>query len=211
MEGDVADLSSDDAPDGFPDRAAPWRPRNRIFFGPPGSGKTTALEEIRASRFEAGEPVVFLSFHPSYSYEDFVEGYRPVKGKDGSMTTALVWGPFREICKAAHQSPMVRHTLFIDEINRANVAKVFGELVTLLEPSKRCEPDPTLDFSTARCSARLQYSGDLLAVPANLDIVATMNTADRSAQALDRALRRLRVHRDAGRTEAAAGGRPCWH
>ncbi|AXV99835.1 hypothetical protein CJO81_03115 [Ralstonia solanacearum] len=172
------------------DPVAPWRPRNRIFFGPPGSGKTTALEDIRAHRYEAGERVMFVSFHPSYSYEDFVEGYRPTLDEDGAITTAVVKGPFREICEMAHQSPMVRHTLFIDEINRANVAKVFGELITLLEPSKRCDPNPTLDFSAARCSARLQYSGEVLAVPANLDIVASMNTADRSVQAIDRALRR---------------------
>lgn len=182
--------AEDERADEASDSAVPWRPRNRIFFGPPGSGKTTALEDIRASRYEAGERVMFVSFHPSYSYEDFVEGYRPTKGKDDAITTAVVKGPFREICEAAHQSPTVRHTLFIDEINRANVAKVFGELITLLEPSKRCDPNPTLDFSAARCSARLQYSGEILSVPANLDIVASMNTADRSVQAIDRALRR---------------------
>jgi 5-methylcytosine-specific restriction protein B len=181
-----AGVQADDASE----PVVPWRPRNRIFFGPPGSGKTTALEDIRARRYEAGERVMFVSFHPSYSYEDFVEGYRPAPGKDGAITTAVVRGPFREICEMAHQNPMVRHTLFIDEINRANVAKVFGELITLLEPSKRCDPNPTLDFSAARCSARLQYSGEILSVPANLDIVASMNTADRSVQAIDRALRR---------------------
>ncbi|MCY0856874.1 AAA family ATPase [Cupriavidus sp. D39] len=84
----------------------------------------------------------------------------------------------------------MRHTLLIDEINRANVAKVFGELITILEPSKRCAPNPKLDFSGARTAVRLQYSGDELAVPANLDIIASMNTADRSVQSIDRALRR---------------------
>ncbi|MEM5330374.1 AAA family ATPase [Paraburkholderia sp. JHI2823] len=167
-----------------------WRPRNRIFFGPPGSGKTRALETIRARRFAAGEHIEFVSFHPSYSYEDFVEGYRPEKGKHGRLSDEPVPGPFLQICDLAHKSPDVRHTLIIDEINRANVAKVFGELITLLEPSKRCAPNPSLDFSEARCSVRLQYSGKILAVPANLDIVASMNTADRSVQSMDRALRR---------------------
>jgi len=168
----------------------PWRPRNRIFFGPPGSGKTWVMETIRARRYRNGERVVFVSFHPSYSYEDFVEGYRPAPGQGGRLGETPEPGPFREICESAHRHPDVRHTLFIDEINRANVAKVFGELITLLEPSKRCSPTPNLDFSEARSAARLQYSGEILAVPANLDIVASMNTADRSVQSIDRALRR---------------------
>ena len=187
-------LGSDADGDGDEDLAAAaaklWQPRNRIFFGPPGSGKTRVLEVIRARRFAAGEHVEFVSFHPSYSYEDFVEGYRPEKGKRGRLSDEPVPGPFLEICDLAHKSPDVRHTLIIDEINRANVAKVFGELITLLEPSKRCAPNPSLDFTEARCSARLQYSGKVLAVPANLDIVASMNTADRSVQSMDRALRR---------------------
>jgi 5-methylcytosine-specific restriction protein B len=170
--------------------ARPWRPRNRIFFGPPGSGKTRAMELIRAYRYKRGERVEVVSFHPTYAYEDFVEGYRPAPGQGGQLSERPVPGPFRRICESAHRHPDVRHTLFIDEINRANVAKVFGELITLIEPSKRCAPTPTLEFSEARSAARLQYSGDMLAVPANLDIIATMNTADRSVQSMDRALRR---------------------
>ncbi|SOY54117.1 putative 5-methylcytosine-specific restriction enzyme McrBC, subunit McrB [Cupriavidus taiwanensis] len=185
------ELFEDEADDDLEaDAAKVWRPRNRIFFGPPGSGKTRAMETIRASRYRAGEHVVFVSFHPSYSYEDFVEGYRPAPGEGGRLGARPVAGPFREICERAHKHPDVRHTLFIDEINRANVAKVFGELITLLEATKRCAPTPDLDFSEVRSSARLQYSGDMLAIPANLDIVASMNTADRSVQAIDRALRR---------------------
>ncbi|CAD6562579.1 McrB family protein [Paraburkholderia sabiae] len=168
----------------------PWTPRNRVFFGPPGSGKTYSMERIRLERYKSGEHIVFVSFHPSYSYEDFVEGYRPLPGQGGRLSERPVKGPFREICERAHKHPDVRHTLFIDEINRANVAKVFGELITILEPSKRCDPNPTLDFSDVNSAVRLQYSGEMLAVPANLDIVATMNTADRSVQSIDRALRR---------------------
>ncbi|NIF89420.1 AAA family ATPase [Burkholderia sp. Cy-637] len=177
---DGADVSSNRA----------WKPRNRIFFGPPGSGKTRAMELIRAYRYMRGESVEFVSFHPSYSYEDFVEGYRPAPGQGGRLSEKPVAGPFRRFCESAHKHPDVRHTLFVDEINRANVAKVFGELITLLEPSKRCTPTPDLDFSEIRSAVRLQYSGDMLAVPANLDIIASMNTADRSVQSMDRALRR---------------------
>lgn len=187
-----ADGGNEDAPQDDMDMATSqsWRPRNRVFFGPPGSGKTRAMELIRAYRYRKGERVEFVSFHPSYSYEDFVEGYRPAPGQGGRLSEKPVPGPFRRFCESAHKHPDVRHTLFIDEINRANVAKVFGELITLLEPSKRCPPTPNLDFSEARSAVRLQYSGDMLAVPANLDIIASMNTADRSVQSIDRALRR---------------------
>ncbi|PWK38442.1 5-methylcytosine-specific restriction protein B [Cupriavidus plantarum] len=169
---------------------APWLPRNRILFGPPGSGKTHEMERIRRERYENGETTMLVSFHPSYAYEDFVEGYRPAAGQAGRLSEKPVHGPFRVICELAHKRPDVRHTLFIDEINRANVAKVFGELITILEPSKRCDPRPRLDFEDVSAAVRLQYSGDKLAVPANLDIIASMNTADRSVQAIDRALRR---------------------
>jgi 5-methylcytosine-specific restriction protein B len=189
-ESVVARLDEDDDEDGAGAPGRAWNPRNRIFFGPPGSGKTRALETIRKKRHAAGETVEFVSFHPSYSYEDFVEGYRPARGQGGRLGDTPVPGPFRRICQSAHEHPEVRHTLLIDEINRANVAKVFGELITILEPSKRCAPNPKLDFSGVRTAVRLQYSGDELAVPANLDIIGSMNTADRSVQSIDRALRR---------------------
>jgi 5-methylcytosine-specific restriction protein B len=185
---DGADLVGEDAASNPGSKV--WIPRNLIFFGPPGSGKTHAMEDIRAERYSQGEYVEFVSFHPSYSYEDFVEGYRPAPGQGGRLSEKPIPGPFRRFCESAHRHPDVRHTLFIDEINRANVAKVFGELITLIEPSKRCTPAPDLDFSDVRSAVRLQYSGEAFAVPANLDIVATMNTADRSVQSMDRALRR---------------------
>lgn len=165
-----------------------WLPVNRIYFGPPGTGKTYEMANLRRERYEDGEQIEFVSFHPSYSYEDFVEGYRPEPGKNGQLSDKPVKGPFRRICEQAHANPDIRHTLFIDEINRANVAKVFGELITILEESKRC--DPGMRFEDFSSSVTLQYSGDKLAVPRNLDIIASMNTADRSVTAIDHALRR---------------------
>jgi 5-methylcytosine-specific restriction protein B len=165
-----------------------WLPVNRIYFGPPGTGKTYEMTKLRSERFEDGEQIEFVSFHPSYSYEDFVEGFRPEPGKNGQLSDKPVKGPFRRICEQAHANPDLRHTLFIDEINRANVAKVFGELITILEESKRC--DPGVKFEDFSSSVTLQYSGDKLAVPRNLDIIASMNTADRSVTAIDHALRR---------------------
>jgi 5-methylcytosine-specific restriction protein B len=172
------------------DTATPieWAPLNRIYFGPPGTGKTFAMETLRRERYADGEHIEFVSFHPSYSYEDFVEGFRPEPGKNGQLSDKPVKGPFRLICERAHAYPEDRHTLFIDEINRANVAKVFGELITILETTKRC--DPGVKVEDLSSSVRLQYSGEKLAVPCNLDIIASMNTADRSVTAIDHALRR---------------------
>jgi 5-methylcytosine-specific restriction protein B len=164
------------------------KPINRIYFGPPGTGKTFAMENLRRERYADGEHIEFVSFHPSYSYEDFIEGFRPEPGKNGQLSDKPVKGPFRLICERAHAYPQDRHTLFIDEINRANVAKVFGELITILETSKRCDPGVKVEGLSS--SVRLQYSGEKLAVPRNLDIIASMNTADRSVTAIDHALRR---------------------
>ncbi|SFI48804.1 5-methylcytosine-specific restriction enzyme B [Collimonas sp. OK307] len=179
-------LEGDDETDGAAE--IEWEPLNQIYFGPPGTGKTHAMEKLRVERYSEGEHIEFVSFHPSYSYEDFVEGFRPEPGKGGQLGDRPVKGPFRLICERAHAYPEDRHTLFIDEINRANVAKVFGELITVLETSKRCAPGAKVEGLPA--SVRLQYSGDKLAVPRNLDIIASMNTADRSVTAIDHALRR---------------------
>ena len=185
---DAAEEPLDESEDAESVPFSDWIPINRIYFGPPGTGKTYEMSKLRSERFDDGEQIEFLSFHPSYSYEDFVEGFRPEPGKNGQLSDRPVKGPFRRICEQAHANPDIRHTLFIDEINRANVAKVFGELITILEESKRC--DPGVKFEDFSSSVTLQYSGDKLAVPRNLDIIASMNTADRSVTAIDHALRR---------------------
>jgi MoxR-like ATPase len=146
-----------------------------IFYGPPGTGKTYVAREL--ARHYAGQTdrVEIIQFHPSYAYEDFVEGYRPRAG-NGEVGFRLVEGPLKRIAHLARQDPGARFVLLIDEINRGNLAKVFGELYFLLE--------------YRGAEVRLQYSEELFALPKNLWIVGTMNTADRSIALVDAALRR---------------------
>lgn len=145
-----------------------------IFYGPPGTGKTFVAKKL--AEFFAKDParVMKVQFHASYAYEDFVEGYRP-RTVDGQLTYEIVSGPLRDIAEAARHSPHV-HVLLIDEINRGNLAKIFGELYYLLEYRDE--------------ALTLQYSRDQFALPHNLWIIGTMNTADRSIALVDAALRR---------------------
>jgi 5-methylcytosine-specific restriction protein B len=120
-----------------------------------------------------------VQFHPSYAYEDFIEGYRPsgVSAAAGAVGFELAPGPFRRITQEALAERSRPHVLVIDEINRGNIAKVFGELYFLLE--YRNEP------------VQLQYSsGDDFRLPKNLFLIGTMNSADRSIALLDTAMRR---------------------
>jgi hypothetical protein len=173
---------------------------NTIFYGPPGTGKTYKTSEFAVEICDGPEEqprdalmkryeelrkegrISFVTFHQSYGYEDFVEGLRP-ESKDGQVTYSVRPGIFRKVCKAARQSGDQAFVLIIDEINRANISKVFGELITLLEPDKREGEENAL-------TVKLPYSGDEFSVPSNLYVVGTMNTADRSIALLDTALRR---------------------
>ena len=146
-----------------------------IFQGPPGTGKTYVAQELAKCLAGGKERVTLVQFHPSYAYEDFVEGYRPHL-ENGQPTFALKSGPLRRAAEDADADPDNMHLLVIDEINRGNVAKVFGELYFLLEYRDH--------------QVRLQYSNEPFSLPKNLYIIGTMNTADRSIALVDLALRR---------------------
>ncbi|MCB1883586.1 MAG: AAA family ATPase [Geminicoccaceae bacterium] len=130
----------------------------------------------------------FVTFHQAYAYEDFIEGIRP-EANDGVLTYRVVPGVFRRLCERARLNPHRRYALFIDEINRGNVAKIFGEMITLIEPDKRAVYDE-VGRLVGGMEVTLPYSGDTFGVPTNLDVYGTMNTADRSLALLDVALRR---------------------
>ena len=132
----------------------------------------------------------FVTFHQAYSYEDFVEGIRPRQDDDnGALSYDVVPGVFLRLCQRAKAEPTQRYAMFIDEINRGNIAKIFGELITLLETDKRAVYDENGDLS-AGMELTLPYSGQRFGVPKNLDVYGPMNTADRSIALLDTALRR---------------------
>lgn len=170
-----------------------------ILYGPPGTGKTfhalNAARELAAHSLfrrpfaelsdlekaqllhETEALIRLVTFHPGYGYEDFIEGYRP-QAVDGAMHFVLRDGIFKQMTKVAAQHPERTYFLLIDEINRGDLPRIFGELLTLLESDKRGE------------QVILPLSGERFSVPTNVFIIGTMNTADRSIALLDSALRR---------------------
>ena len=149
-----------------------------VFYGPPGTGKTYVAQKLAEHLADGDEDrVTFVQFHPSYAYEDFVQGYRPIS-VNGQVSYEIKPGPLMNAAKAAGEDPDpdANHFLIIDEINRGNLAKVFGELYFLLEYRDK--------------KIRLLYDDKPFSLPKNLYIIGTMNTADRSIALVDLALRR---------------------
>ena len=188
-----------------PPRRPPRFPLNTILYGPPGTGKTYATfrrcveicdglapdtniaDSVVRDRYEdlvLDERVTFVTFHQSYGYEEFVEGLRPdASGTDGQLRIEVTDGVLKRIAETARGNGEEPHVLVIDEINRANISKVLGELITILEPDKREDAENEV-------AVTLPHSGEPFTLPANLHILGTMNTADRSIALLDTALRR---------------------
>ena len=189
-------------------------PLNQILYGPPGTGKTystidkaleilrhyEAIDTIPESRkdkrtifdkYRANGQIEFVTFHQSFSYEEFVEGIKP-NVENEKMTYEVKDGIFKQICAQARQNKEP-YILIIDEINRGNISKILGELITLIESSKRIgasDKEKARGVGNESLEVALPYSNETFGVPSNLYIIGTMNTADRSIALLDTALRR---------------------
>lgn len=146
------------------------------------------IADVKRIRTEKGtttsERFNVVTFHQSYSYEEFVEGIRPEIQADGSGVSYQVKdGVFKKLCQRALENPNKNYAIFIDEINRGNISKIFGELITLIEEDKRLGAPHEVTIT-------LPYSGQKFGVPSNLYVIGTMNSVDRSIALVDMALRR---------------------
>ena len=206
FKGDKQGLSFEDGKGKSIDEK-PKFPLNQILYGPPGTGKTYNTidktieiikgekvshdEALKLYRNDYKEQIEFVTFHQSYGYEEFIQGIKPIvigKGDERKVIYKVEDGIFKEFCDKANKDKNNNYVFIIDEINRGNVSKIFGELITLIEESKRIGAKEEMQ-------AVLPYRDEnnekvLFGVPNNVYILGTMNTADRSLVQLDAALRR---------------------
>ena len=186
-----------------PNEKQPTTSLNTVLYGPPGTGKTYMTAQrcveicdetggradgsirVRYQALVEHGRVEFVTFHQSYGYEEFVEGLRPVPNEGGQAGFRLeaASGVLKRIAERARNDPENAYVLVIDEINRANISKVMGELITLLEEDKR-------EGAENEIAVTLPHSGERFTLPPNLHVLGTMNTADRSIALIDTALRR---------------------
>ncbi len=153
-----------------------------ILQGPPGTGKTFIAKKIANQLAERKDNVKIVQFHPSYGYEEFIEGLKPVTNSKGLFEFTTEPGIVLELNKLAVKNPDQKFFLIIDEMNRGNLPKIFGEMMLLLEYRKD-KMDEELDVT-------LQYSNTPFVLEPNIYFIGTMNTADRSIRSIDLALRR---------------------
>lgn len=187
------------------------KPKNIILTGIPGTGKTYTVMEYLKNNADKIGGCEFVQFHPSYDYEDFIEGLKPAPSDNGQIEFKLVNGVFKELCKKAYDDQNNTYVMVIDEINRANLSRVFGELLYCLEYRN--------EFVSTKMTTYIESLGEQndnkkaysvktdeigkFAIPENIIILGTMNEVDRSIDAFDLALRRRFIWEEIGFSETA--------